>query len=291
MYLSNVFCQQNITLFFNAIDSNTQLNLILDSIYIINLSNSSDTTLLENNTSITLPTTLGFDEYVFRPDEGITILQNYPNPFSSSTKVKILINKTSELFLCLRDVSGNDLSKYSGVFGRGIHEFEIFSNVNNLLILSINDGVERKSIKLIGKNMQNSLNKISYSNTVHNISKHSSNLSLSSSFIFNPGDQLKYTAFVEGYIDNEITDSPFQDTTYTFSMTVNDNEPIVITNPIIDITETTATSGGNVIFEGTSSVTSKGVCWNTLPNPTILEEHTVDGTGLGNYTSYLTQII
>ena len=32
-------------------------------------------------------------------------------------------------------------------------------------------------------------------------------------------------------------------------------------------------------------ITFRGVCWSTSPNPTINDEHTIDGAGLGSFTS------
>lgn len=66
--------------------------------------------------------------------------------------------------------------------------------------------------------------------------------------------------------------------------------PTVITSPIINITDSTATSGGTVTAEGASAIISVGVCWDTLPNPTTLRERTFNGAGTGNYISKLTEL-
>ena len=62
---------------------------------------------------------------------------------------------------------------------------------------------------------------------------------------------------------------------------------IVTINPT-NIAQTTATSGGNIISAGGSTVTARGVCWSTLANPTISDNHTSDGSGPGVFTSSLT---
>lgn len=54
------------------------------------------------------------------------------------------------------------------------------------------------------------------------------------------------------------------------------------------ITQTTATSGGNVTNEQGAYVTAKGVCWSTSQNPTIANSKTTDGTGPGSFTSAIT---
>ena len=63
----------------------------------------------------------------------------------------------------------------------------------------------------------------------------------------------------------------------------------ITTNPLAFISQTTSISGGNITSDGGASITSKGVCWsNTTSTPTIANSKTVDGTGIGSFTSSLT---
>jgi hypothetical protein len=64
--------------------------------------------------------------------------------------------------------------------------------------------------------------------------------------------------------------------------------PTVTTDIITEITQTTSTGGGNVTADGGATVIARGVCWNTLPNPTIADSLTSDGTGTGVFVSNLT---
>lgn len=66
--------------------------------------------------------------------------------------------------------------------------------------------------------------------------------------------------------------------------------PLVTTNIVTDITSTTATCGGNVVYEGSSAVTARGVCWSTSQNPTVGGSHTEDGSGQGSFVSTLTDL-
>ncbi|MEI7981839.1 MAG: FISUMP domain-containing protein, partial [Bacteroidota bacterium] len=65
----------------------------------------------------------------------------------------------------------------------------------------------------------------------------------------------------------------------------------VITSPISNITQTTAISGGNITSDGGSPVAARGVCWSTSLNPTIADNFTSDGTGLGTFTSSITGLM
>jgi hypothetical protein len=64
--------------------------------------------------------------------------------------------------------------------------------------------------------------------------------------------------------------------------------PVVSTSVISDVTQTTASGGGNVYNNGGLSVTARGICWGIGPNPNINGNKTTDGTGLGLFTSNLT---
>ena len=68
------------------------------------------------------------------------------------------------------------------------------------------------------------------------------------------------------------------------------NIAILTTNTISNITSVTATSGGNVTFDGNSPVTARGVCWSTSQNPTTTDPHTTDGNNLGTFTSNITNL-
>ncbi|MCD4729200.1 MAG: hypothetical protein K8R74_01270 [Bacteroidales bacterium] len=68
----------------------------------------------------------------------------------------------------------------------------------------------------------------------------------------------------------------------------NEKVPVLTTNEVSDITQTTATCGGNTTDDGGSSVTISGVCWSTDQNPAITDSKTTDGTGMGSFTSAIT---
>ncbi len=63
---------------------------------------------------------------------------------------------------------------------------------------------------------------------------------------------------------------------------------VTTTSPITNITQTTATGGGNVTNDGGSPVTERGICWSTSHNPTISGSHSSNGTGTGAYQVNMT---
>jgi len=69
-------------------------------------------------------------------------------------------------------------------------------------------------------------------------------------------------------------------------------QPIEITtSPVIEITHKAATSGGLIVGDVGSSMTGRGIVWDTNPNPTIsLDTKSNDGTGVDSYISSITDL-
>jgi len=61
--------------------------------------------------------------------------------------------------------------------------------------------------------------------------------------------------------------------------------PVLTTNEVSDITHNSAITGGIVTDDGGSTVTARGVCWSIQQNPSINDNKTSDGTGVGSFTS------
>ena len=66
--------------------------------------------------------------------------------------------------------------------------------------------------------------------------------------------------------------------------------PEVITTVPTDIQVNSASSGGNILSNGNSVVTARGVCWNTSNEPSLENNigYTNDGVGLGVFSSTIT---
>jgi hypothetical protein len=100
---------------------------------------------------------------------------------------------------------------------------------------------------------------------------------ISSIINLNPGT----TYYARAYATNSVGSSYGNQISFTTSA----NVPIITTNAITSITATTAFSGGNITSDGGANVSLRGVCWNTLPNPTTSDNKTINGTGIGSFTS------
>ena len=64
--------------------------------------------------------------------------------------------------------------------------------------------------------------------------------------------------------------------------------PELSTLTLTGVTSSSAISGGNISFDGGSSVLKRGVCWSTIYDPTISDNVTTDGAGTGSFSSSIT---
>jgi uncharacterized protein (TIGR02145 family) len=66
--------------------------------------------------------------------------------------------------------------------------------------------------------------------------------------------------------------------------------PVINTSNITGITQTGATSGGNIKGDGGAEVTARGICWGTIENPTTSSSKTSDGKGTGVFVSVIAEL-
>ncbi len=102
------------------------------------------------------------------------------------------------------------------------------------------------------------------------------------------GLELNTTYYVRAYATNQMGTNYGEEIPFT----TNDGSISVTTNEVTNITPTTATCGGDVsVASGnTFPVTERGVCWSTSHNPTTDDDHTWDGSGVGSFTSSITNL-
>ena len=95
------------------------------------------------------------------------------------------------------------------------------------------------------------------------------------------------TYYVRAYATNSIGTSYGNQVNFTTNPAT---VPVVSSTTIASsITQNTALSGGTISSDGGGTVTSRGVCWSsTTSTPTIADSKTIDGTGIGTFSSSLT---
>jgi uncharacterized protein (TIGR02145 family) len=66
--------------------------------------------------------------------------------------------------------------------------------------------------------------------------------------------------------------------------------PTLTTTAFSSLTNSTASTGGNITNDGGATITARGVCYATTANPTIVDNKTTNGTGSGIFTSSLSAL-
>ena len=95
------------------------------------------------------------------------------------------------------------------------------------------------------------------------------------------------TYYVRAYATNSIGTGYGQQVSFITSQNIG-IPTITTSSPVLNIKATSASCGGNVTNEGGAAVTAKGSCWSTSSTPTINDNKTNDGNGLGSFTSSIT---
>ncbi|MHC1704130.1 MAG: hypothetical protein AB9846_09510 [Tenuifilaceae bacterium] len=87
------------------------------------------------------------------------------------------------------------------------------------------------------------------------------------------------TAYGTSYGDGKVF------STLTYSV------PVLSTSNITNITYNSATSGGSIISNGGYTITAKGICISTNPNPSLNDNFTTNGTGSNNFVSNISNLV
>lgn len=94
--------------------------------------------------------------------------------------------------------------------------------------------------------------------------------------------------YLRAYATNTSGTGYGNEITFTTTKTVSITLPTLTTTSIKNITLSSALSGGNITSDGGSPLTSRGVCWSSSANPTISNNKTFDGSGIGLFSSSIT---
>lgn len=88
--------------------------------------------------------------------------------------------------------------------------------------------------------------------------------------------------YVRAYGTNSVGTAYGNEVTFTTNQVIG---AVLTTTEATNLTSTTATAGGTITDAGGGTISARGVCWNTSPTPTINDSKTINGTGIGSFTS------
>ena len=278
---------QTVTLTFTAQDAGSHY-VQLNRVVISNLTKNWQETICWPDTVLVMQNGVGVVN--FTEEVGFSLSQNNPNPFSASTEVCLTVVEDGSVRLQIADANGRMVEARNLADLRpGTHQFRISLATAGTYVVSASQNGKTSSIKMVcnGGGGTSTMEYLGEKNAITYV------LKSSTTNPFDFGDMMEYVGYAT--INGMETESEYitqaQDSSQAFVMQFAENQaslPVVTTTAASDITESTATCGGNVTDDGGSAVTARGVCWSTSQNPTVSDSHTTDGTGIGTFTSSIT---
>ena len=279
---------QTVTLTFTGRDAANHY-VQLNRVSITNLTKSWQETIWWPDTVLQMQNGTGIDDHI--ANGGFALSQNNPNPFSGTTDVTLTVVEDGDMNLDIAEMNGRIVETQNfASLHPGAHQFRVSLSTVGTYVMTARQNGKTSSIKMIcnGGGGSNTLDYLGMVQTITVVLKSSTNKP------FNFGDQMEYV----GYATINNTEAESQRITQTqgasqfFTLQFAETQiyymPTVSTNTVSGITSNAATCGGNVTSDGGAAVTKRGVCWSTSHNPTISNDHTTNGNGMGAFTSSLT---
>jgi len=257
----------------------------MDSILIENLTQGGDTTLYTPDTVLVLEYITGFGDNRAIDENTFSVSQNYPNPFKGKTTVNLVLPGKDNIKITCRNILGIELAYYENVLNRGNHSFIFYCGARNQYLLTVTGKQTSKTIKMLNAGSHKAGTgecKIVYAGNNGNAAGFKSREALNG-FVFNPGDELKYTAYTDVEI-TEIVDSPAGSQTYTFQFDGWDPCPDMSTVTDIDGNIYNTVQIGNQCWmkENLKTITYN----NGTPIPNVTDPDEWAGLTTGAYVWY-----
>lgn len=218
--ITNLFCQKaSIELTFAAV--NNSQYVLLDSIYVENLTQGGDTTIYAPQSILVLEYVSGIgDESLV--NNRLILSQNYPNPFQQHTNISLFLPEKDNVIIRIQNLMGQEVSYYENTLSPGNHTFIFCPGNQDYYILTAFSGSGTRSIKMVNRNTKgNQQCSFVYGdfNQKHAVSK---SAEATMDFIFSKGDELRYIGYAKttGQIAGAdvIEDAPQMDKTYQFEI-------------------------------------------------------------------------
>ena len=209
---------QTIEMTFTA--ENNDQYVPIDSILIENLTQGGDTTLYAPDTVLVLGYITSMDDNRAFTNNTFSLSQNYPNPMKGKTSIGLYLPERENILITVSDIMGRELINVEYKLDQGSHSFIFYPGRKRMYFLTARLKHQSHSIKMFNTpgyaNGSGSF-KLEYNGQHSGFDKYKSGNDLNN-FVFDLGDQLKFTSFT--YLgERVITDSPTGDQTYYFHYT------------------------------------------------------------------------
>lgn len=253
----------------------------------IGASTTVDSIKVENLTQGTSLWLLGTDILHLKGNSGIKdqnantdLATINPTPMPGRAELLFYAKQSGNIQIVIIDILGKKVIQTNDKLQKGAHKYELTGFKEGAYFININGENYHYNVKLISKNSFQNNPAIKY---LGNIDIHTVLKSITSivDMSYNTGDHLRYTGYADSF-KAVVNDIPTSSKIITFTFATL---PSVTTNTISLITNKTATGGGDVTSDGWSSITSRGICFATIINPTTSSNTVTAGIGTGSFVA------
>ncbi len=232
----------------------------------------------------------------------LQIMQNNPNPFDGTTYATLILAKEGDVSVEITDVTGRNIETQNfASLQQGLHQLHITISTTGMYFLTARQNGQTSSIKMVNR-VNGGTDNIAIADnpgkqfSASTLTKHTDGLKGTTDNPFDIGDQMEYVGYTT--INGEEVESEHLiqqlnnlDSIVLIFPLIQTSLPTVSTDSVTNITETSASCGGNITNDGNGYITARGVCWSETQNPTINDNHTEDSTGSGIYISPITDLM
>ena len=296
VWLASAGFAQSVTLTFTGRDGGNH-HIELSYVSVTNVTKGWQEYLFWPDTVLTLQAENGIPEVQPVPKLSLQVSPRSANPFNGTVEVLLTLAEEGSVDLDMVDMNGRATveSFHETSLPPGVHQFRISLAHAGIYVMTARHGGQRSSLKLVCHKGA-SANAMEYAGSAETaIRETGTSKSHTRGQVTRPfdlGDQMQYLGYaIINYEEEEsqCVEQPLGDSQtfeLPFSATQVDT-PVVVTGIVTIVTDFSAVCGGQVVHDGGDSTTVRGVCIDILPNPTVNGRHTVDGTGMGSFTSQL----
>lgn len=198
-------------------DNNGQY-VLMDSIYIKNLTLGEAVTLYPGDTTLILNITgLGYPEP--SGNEPFSVSQNNPNPFNGETSIEISVPGRGLVSVEVINLTGCRLATWKNELNMGIHRFDFFAGGDLFYLLSATYGGVTRTIKMLNSNSENPDCRLVYASFA-DIQHTLKSGKLSGNLNFIPGNELLVVGYADG-VEAGFADSPEENRLYIVQFATN----------------------------------------------------------------------
>ncbi|MFW5725771.1 MAG: FISUMP domain-containing protein, partial [Bacteroidota bacterium] len=154
-------------------------------------------------------------------EEQLYVSQNYPNPFSDKTLIDVYVPDSDHFRVDVYDMAGQRLTSSENFLEQGMHQYTFYGSglQNYILTVSSTSFKQQQLMVQVGKSDRaNAM--ITYGG--HRVQTKTYTTSFEPNFLYEPGDELRFTGFATSAFNNPghdiIIDAPTSDNDYVFEI-------------------------------------------------------------------------